>query len=147
MFSLKAQLNNKVFLITLLLFSIGLSAHELEFPVVEVIDGDTIKSMIILPAPLNNVSIRIKGIDAPETGGRAQCEQEKVLGEKARTRLNELLQRAKFIEVHNYSWDRYGGRIVGDVFYNGINVGTKLVEEHFARPYDGTSKRLGWCSS
>jgi len=56
------------------------------------VDGDTIKC--------NGQNMRLigdgvpfkSGIDTPETGGRAKCERERMLGKEAKKRLAELLR-------------------------------------------------------
>ena len=56
------------------------------------VDGDTIKcdgqNMRLIG---DGVPFKT-GIDTPETGGRAKCERERMLGNEAKTRLAELLR-------------------------------------------------------
>lgn len=71
----------KSILVIVLFMSSAVSAHELMLPIRGVTDGDTIKTVVTLPCPLCEMSVRINGIDTPESTTRfAQCEKEKLLG-------------------------------------------------------------------
>lgn len=116
--------------------------------IVKVIDGDTIK-IILSPLkdypPLDNVSIRILGIDTPEHDWRAKCLLEKELGLKAKQHVIDLIGNAKRIKVTNYKWDKYGGRIDGNVSINSIDIGQSLIDNNLARPYTGKGPKSNWC--
>lgn len=120
------------------------NATDLMLPVKGVYDGDTFYSELSsLPDPLKNVSVRIMGIDTPEL--RTKCESEKIKGYEAKTYLNELLSGHSEILVKNVRWDKYGGRVDGDVYLpDGSNVANKMIENGFARPYTGGA-RQSWC--
>lgn len=122
----------------------SVSANELVLPIVGGIDGDTIRTYVSLPAPLNRVSIRIRGIDTPEKGKRAACAQEAMLADKASLAAKELIANATTMVVSSLKWDKYGGRIVGDVSINGVDVGRALIAQGVAAPYDG-GKKQSWC--
>ena len=58
------------------------SAYEVQN--IRVIDGDTFAATVHLwPGLVWQGSIRVAGIDAPETGGRAECETERDRGNEA----------------------------------------------------------------
>jgi len=127
-------------------------------PIVEVYDGDTIKTHMDsrLPEPLNKVSVRIKGIDTPEmpaksyaeTGklGRAECADEAEKAIKAKEFVQMMAIGFKKMKVDNFDWGTYGGRIVGDVKIGGVDVADALIKEGLAVPYDGKSaKTHNWC--
>lgn len=137
-------------------------ADEIRLPIIEVIDGDTIKTEILLPKPLNDVRIRILNIDTPEkpaasyleTGklGRANCILEAELALKAKQLVQELVNVSTgYMIVTEYKWDKYGGRINGNVFLieekTGavINVAHELIKLGLAVPYDGGTKTKNWC--
>jgi micrococcal nuclease len=107
-----------------------------EIRVVSVIDGDTLRAeMIGAPSPLNRVSIRISGIDAPEI--RGQCGAEK---EKARVAKNFLIQKLSSTRAVTFGamdWDKYGGRILADVYFDGQDVGQMMIDAGYAVPYGG----------
>jgi len=116
-------------------------------PFVKVVDGDTIQTTIsALPVPLNNFKIRLLGIDTPEKGYRAKCEKEKLLGQKSTTYLTGILSGTKTITIKNFKHDKYGGRINADVYVDGMNIGQKMIEEGFAKPYSGVGLKPNWCN-
>ena len=93
-------------------------AHPAPFEVqfVSVYDGDTFNILVDqLPAPLNKMKVRLRDIDTPERGSKAKCEAEAAAAEEAKLFLQELLKNAKTIAVIDPKWDKYGGRIDGDV--------------------------------
>jgi len=100
-----------------------------------VIDGDTFQ--------YRGDRIRIADIDAPETGG-AKCASERALGDRARHRLAELLSAGDFRLTAFGSRDRdQYGRALRVVYQGGQSVGTVLVSEGLARPWEG--RRRPWC--
>ena len=129
-------------------------------PVLNIYDGDTIETRFPLPTPLNLVRIRILGIDTPEmpaksyyeTGklGRADCVHEAELALAAREHLREFIREYdNVIIVDNFKWDKYGGRVDGDVFVgqDGIcfDVKEEMIVNSFAVPYSGGKKIHKWC--
>ena len=68
-------------------------AQAYEFPLVRVIDGDTVEfQAAFLPQPLKPVlKLRIYGVDTPEKGHRAQCAQEAQWGEMATNLTKQLV--------------------------------------------------------
>ena len=115
------------------------------WPVLAVKDGDTLAvSLPGLPEGLNPVAIRVRGIDTPETGGRAKCASERNLGGRATDFTREAIRRGSVIEFAEPSWDKYGGRIDADVWIDGELLAQRLIAAGLARSYDG-GKRGGWC--
>ena len=113
-----------------------------EFTIKEVYDGDTVKieeTAYNLP-----LSIRINGIDTPEKGHRAKCNQEKKLAEQAKKFLENLIKEANLIYFDELKWDKYGGRILANMYIDGLSVATIMIKEGFAREYHG-EKKIGWC--
>ncbi len=115
------------------------------WPVLAVKDGDTLTvSLPGLPEGLNPVAIRVRGIDTPETGGRAKCAAGLSLGGQATDFTREAVRRGRVIEFAEPRWDKYGGRIDADVWIDGDLLARRLLEAGLARAYDG-GKRGGWC--
>lgn len=107
-------------------------------------DGDTFMVRVeSLPPELRQISVRIRGIDAPELGSRAKCKLEQAMGLRARDRLTQLLRAGPIVYRH-LAWDKYGGRVDAQVVVAGIDVGEQLIKERLVRRYDG-GKRAGWC--
>lgn len=121
-------------------------ASELLMPIRGVTDGDTIKTVVTLPCPLCEVSIRINGIDTPESTKRlAMCEKERLLGIEATEFLRRLVAQHTLMVVTNAEWDKYGGRILGTVYVNGINLGQAMIDAGLAKPYFGSGPKPNWC--
>ncbi len=120
-------------------------AERYSWPVVGVKDGDTIAVEIPgLPPMLNPVAIRLRGIDTPESGGRAKCAAERDLAQRA-TRFTRLaVARGRRIEFATPDWDKYGGRIDAEIWIDGVSLADQLIAAGLARAYDG-GKRDGWC--
>jgi len=106
-------------------------------------DGDTCYVIApTLPEPLQKMSVRILGIDTPEM--RAECAEEKKLALKARELANKLFRAAEKIEFANLKWDKYGGRVLVDVYLDGKLYKDEIINAGLARPYDGGTKE-SWC--
>lgn len=106
-------------------------------------DGDTCYiTAKTFPQSLQKMSIRILGIDTPEI--RGDCEEEKALAAIGREYANELFRAADEITLENLDWDKYGGRVLADVYLDGELYSQKLIDAGLARPYDGGTKKP-WC--
>lgn len=108
----------------------------------KVTDGDTLKlKERVHGLPL---SIRLHQIDTPEKGKKAKCDKEAVAGEAATLFTEKLVKNAVTIDCKFKDWDKYGGRILAEVYLNGKNLSDNLVEEGLARKYYG-EKKGSWC--
>lgn len=113
--------------------------------VVGIKDGDTLTVILPgLPSPLNPIAVRLRSVDAPESGGRAKCASERRLAKSATHFARHAIAAAKRIEFESPSWDKYGGRIDADVWLDGELLANRLIATGLARRYDG-GKRAGWC--
>ena len=114
--------------------------------ILRVSDGDTIViSAPYLPAPLKpQLAVRIFGVDTPEKGHRAQCDSERVLGEKASAWTKDLVKSGRQFQVTLYGWDKFGGRVLGDILVDGNSVRQGLIAAGLAREYYGDKKK-SWC--
>jgi endonuclease YncB( thermonuclease family) len=111
-----------------------------------VIDGDTVAiEAKWIPLPMKPViAVRVYGVDTPEKSFRAKCEAEAALGEKASEFTKDLIAQAKKVEVTFYSWDKYGGRVLGDLLLDKKSLRASLINNGFAREYFGDAKQ-SWC--
>ena len=136
----------KKLLIPLLLFAGSVNAELYNWKVSRVIDGDTIEFVVdFLPAPLpNHVSVRVDGIDTPEKSPRSKCEMENDIAQQATEYTKERIAKAQFVQVNLKGWDKYGGRVLGDVFIDDANLAHELIEKGLAREYHGEAKS-NWC--
>ncbi len=123
----------------------GDRAERYAWPVVGIKDGDTIAVEIPgLPAALNPVAIRLRGVDTPESGGRAKCAAERNLAQRATGFTKLAIKRGRRIEFAKPDWDKYGGRIDAEVWIDDVSLADQLIAAGLARVYDG-GKRGGWC--
>jgi len=115
--------------------------------IVRVNDGDTVViAAPFLPAPLKpELAVRIYGVDTPEKGFRAQCDSEKQRGEAASVFTKNLVQASQQRQVILYAWDKFGGRVLGDIILNGQSLRAQLIANGFAREYYGDAKQ-SWCN-
>lgn len=115
--------------------------------ILRVSDGDTIViAAPFLPAPLKpELAIRIYGVDTPEKGFRAQCPSEDQRGQAASAFTKDLVAKSQKRQVVLYNWDKFGGRVLGDIILNGQSLRTMLIQNGFAREYFGEAKQ-SWCN-
>lgn len=111
-------------------------------------DGDTINiKMPGLPPEIADMRVRVRGIDTPEMHSQCQSEHSKAL--KAARAVNSLLLQAiragEPVLFCDPEWGRYAGRVVASVQIGGKSLDQYMIRNGLARPYDGHSKRAGWC--
>jgi micrococcal nuclease len=115
--------------------------------ILRVSDGDTIViAAPFLPQPLKpELAVRIYGVDTPEKGHRGQCDSEKQRGEAASVFTKRLVQASQQRQVILYAWDKFGGRVLGDIILNGQSLRSQLIANGHAREYYGDAKQ-SWCN-
>lgn len=115
--------------------------------VIRVIDGDTIViAAPYLPAPLKpELAVRIYGIDTPEKGKRAECPLEAKQAVMASDYTNKLIASSSKIEVTLHAWDKFGGRVLGDLLLDGKSLRSMLIKKKLAKEYYGDAKS-SWCN-
>lgn len=123
------------------------TANPYNWKIVRVVDGDTVVfEAPFMPAPLKpQLSIRVLGVDTPEKAPRAQCEKEELAAIAASSFTKKLVAEAKQIQIELKEHDKYGGRVLGDVFIDGKRLSQLLIENGHARPYYG-QKKESWCN-
>ena len=133
-------------IILLMLLSTSVCAEVYEYPITRVIDGDTIEFQApFLPSPLKPVlSIRVFGVDTPEKSSRAKCPEEAELGESASKFTKKMVAKSKKRQISIVKWDKFGGRVLGDVILDGKSLSEELIKQGFAKPYFG-KKKASWC--
>ena len=114
--------------------------------IIKVSDGDTIViAAPFLPAPLKpQLAVRIFGVDTPEKGFRAKCESENQRGLAATEFTKKLVGASQKRQVILYDWDKFGGRVLGDIILDGKSLRQQLIANGFAREYFGEAKQP-WC--
>lgn len=119
----------------------------------KVYDGDTI-SVIILHGGVvpMKLSVRVTGVDTPEI--KSNSSAEKLAAQLVRDDVSEKLLN-QIVKCRIDSWDKYGGRVVGEIFFrqlvsskNNSYLETALSEyllaSKLARPYGGDTKKNGY---
>ena len=149
----------KKLLLTLLLAVAALPALAQKTPqgvtydaqILRITDGDTVViAAPFLPKPLKpELAIRVFGVDTPEKGFRAQCPSEAQRGEAAsaftKNAINSAAAGGGKFQVTMYGWDKFGGRVLGDILINGQSLRAGLIANGFAREYYGEAKQ-SWCN-
>jgi endonuclease YncB( thermonuclease family) len=142
-------------IITTLLLTLSVSVFAQKTPqgvtydanILKVSDGDTIViAAPFLPAPLKpQLAVRIFGVDTPEKGFRAKCESENQRGLAASEFTKKLVGSSQKRQVILYDWDKFGGRVLGDIILDGKSLRQQLITNGFAREYFGEAKQ-SWCN-
>jgi endonuclease YncB( thermonuclease family) len=112
-----------------------------------VVDGDTVAFQAnFLPDPLKKeLSLRVFGVDTPEKGHRAACPSEATRGEAASAFTKAAVNASTKRQIVLMDWDKYGGRVLGDVILDGKSLRQMLITNGHAREYYGEAKQ-SWCN-
>ena len=98
--------------------------------------------MDFLPKELGNkLLVRVWGVDTPEKGWRAKSDNERQKGLDASEFTKQLVNDAKIIKINLITWDKYGGRVLGDVILDGHSLRELLLKNGYAREYYGDRKQ------
>lgn len=117
-----------------------------DLKIIRVIDGDTVEfeaPFLVDPLP-KKLSIRVWGVDTPEKSFRAKCDKEAAMGAEATQFTKDLVAHAKTTQISIYEWDKFGGRVLGDVIIDGNSLTKMLLDKGYAREYYGDAKK-SWC--
>ena len=135
-------------LITFLLLSTSAIAgpNHYDYRIRRVVDGDTVEIVVpYLPPELGHfLKLRVYGVDTPEKGFRAQCSVEGSKAETATKFTEDAIAKAKVKQVRIIKWDKYGGRVLGDVVLDGKSLRMMLIQSGNAVEYYGAKKK-SWC--
>lgn len=114
--------------------------YEYRCEVVKIIDGDTVDVDIDLGFGIwmRKERIRLFGIDTPES--RTRDLEEKKYGLAAKEFLTKWLSAGNIILKTQKDAEGKFGRILGELWYNDVNINKKMVFEHHAVSYHGQSK-------
>ena len=120
--------------------------------VTSVYDGDTFKVMLpcALPVVCDYISVRVRGVDAPEFKTKDACEKKKAKEAKLFTR--EFLKKGS-VTLRNCGKDKYF-RLLCAVFVvnketkEESSLATALLKANLAVPYEGQKKlKYNWCGN
>ena len=107
--------------------------------VIKVYDGDTITVAARLPfvgSPIYRFSVRLAHIDSPEIRGGSKMETR--LAIVSRDALHKLIF-GKIIELKNNGKEKYG-RLLADLYYNGLYINQWMLDNKYAVMYNGGKK-------
>ena len=121
---------NRYLKIVLFLLIIPAISFAGQYKVTRVTDGDTIKAT----GDGSKITIRLVGIDAPETS-KKKNEPGQPFSQKSTKYLASLVLN-KVVDLKSYGTGRYG-RILGVVFVNGIDINLEMVKAGLAEVYRG----------
>ena len=112
--------------------------------IVKIIDGDSLRVDLDLgfKIQLSNATLRLHGIDTPESRQRKRLEERK-LGIKAKEFLVNILEGNKDNLIMKATERGKFGRILAEIFIDSTDnpsVNQLLIEADLARPYFGGSK-------
>lgn len=105
-------------------------------------DGDTCTIVFRFGTQFMKLNVRLKGLDAPEFRARPL---ETKAGYVVQNMLDTKLRRQKYWYVEMSKWDKYGGRVIGELFdsVNSENsVNTWLLKLGVVKPYNGEKKSM-----
>ena len=110
--------------------------------VIDVYDGDTITVIFMLGDVPVKYKIRLIGIDTPEIrSGKGKLAIEKDAAIKCQKFLSCIIHE-QIVTLKIIDWDKYGGRLLGNVYTNiNNNISNLLINLGYARPYDGGTKQ------
>ena len=120
-------------------------AADYTWPVVRVVDGDTVQvdASADMPPELASIRVRLRGADTPETW-RPKCDSERKAGRAATAFVKRRIAEAERIVVRDPEWGKFGGRVIANLILDGRTLSDLLIEAKHGRPYTG-DKRAGWC--
>ena len=116
--------------------------------VVKIYDGDTITVATPLdvdwrrywscgkPPTLYRFRVRLRGIDSPEIKGSSEEEKAKAVVSRDALSAQILGQE---VELRNVGNEKYG-RVLADVYFRKVHMNQWMLEQGYARPYDGGTK-------
>lgn len=123
----------------------SLEGQSIPVKVVSVYDGDTVTLATFALSPGGSppfaLKCRLMGIDTPEL--RSKNEKEKVMARAARDALRGLVLN-EVVTAHCGPFDKYGRLLAWLETGEGIVVNDWLIEQGFARSYDGKGARGSW---
>lgn len=126
--------------------------------VVDITDGDTIKTIINFNNNFYKIIVRLNNIDTCET--KSKCENNKLLGIEAKKRLFNLITNKNIdnndkkeikkelntnyytVFIKCYDFDKYG-RVLADIYkneYDDVSFSSILINEKLAYIYGGKTK-------
>ncbi len=124
---------------------VALGADLAHVKVLSVHDGDTFTIQLSEQLSIfgSKISVRVKGIDAPEIHGKGKCEYARA--QEAKHELEALLTHSKTVTLKSIARDKYF-RLLADIYADDHNVADILLSKKLAYSYNGKTKaQMNWC--
>lgn len=105
-----------------------------------VIDGDTVEVVFLHGGKIpTKIGLRVDGVNTPEKRTKNSLEKEAAF--YVRDQVIFLLENREYVHIRFRKWDKYGGRIIGDIIYDkDCTLSEYLLENRYAQPYNGKKK-------
>lgn len=118
-----------------------------DYPVTKVVDGDTVefKAPFLIEELGTTLKLRVLGVDTPEKGKAAKCDKEEQMSLRAKLFTEQQISNGKKIQIEIKKWDKYGGRVLGDVLIDGKSLSKMLIDSKYAVAYNGKGAKNDWC--
>ena len=128
------QIGIKMIILLSSLIALGSCFHPFTTNAESVIDGDTIKNVVIeMDFGIKiTKTIRIIGIDAPEMRGVPDSEKKRAV--ESRDRLRAIIGSCSSLRLVPHGTDSFG-RTLAKVFCGNQNIAETLIKEGFAKQY------------
>jgi endonuclease YncB( thermonuclease family) len=92
------------------------------------------------------LSLRVIGVDTPEKGYRAHCVDENMQSLKAKLFTEQEIMKSTDVKIVIHGWDKYGGRVLGDIILDDVPLSKKLIDSGYAVSYSGKGHKRNWCA-
>lgn len=115
--------------------------------VVRVIDGDTVvvNAKVWPQLTVEDISVRVFGIDTPERHGK--CVLEKQRAQEAKTIMAEAFEVGSTVNLTHIVLGKFAGRVVANVTRgDGLSWSDLIVGAGLAAPYFGQGAKKDWCA-
>lgn len=100
-------------------------------------DADTLSIVFVLYGALIKMKLRVLGVDSPEIKSHNQKLKKRAY--EGREYAKKLLV-DKIHPIRLIKWDKYGGRVIGELIYNETNYSDMLINNNYAVKYNGKTK-------
>jgi endonuclease YncB( thermonuclease family) len=141
----------------------SLDGRHFQSKIVDIYDGDTCSIVINLDGKYLKFKLRCLGYDSPEIKPSLSVKNRDELIDLAIKSRNYFISRVtncdvdllqhyskkevkelimnntKLVTLKTHGWDKYG-RLLGEIFIDGININNEMVEKKYAYKYDGGTK-------
>ena len=105
-------------------------------------DGDNVRVVLPdLPEVFTRMSVRVSGIDTPETDADRKCERRDA--KKARALVSNIVT-GQLVDLNFCQLEKYG-RLLCAVKVGDVDLGNYMLESGYAVPYSGGTKMKWKC--